>query len=539
MRLLLLGFLAWMMAIPCAEAEATADTVGAARGVVWTPPDRARPARAVLRQMHAAGITAIRLTRLPPDAALPTADTLGLRLFVDLPAAYLSADGLRERRASLRTAIDRVAQRASQHASLHAVGLATNADTRTEATCEELRWLARAVERRAQQVRTYYVTALPPRLDVCTGVPDRVLVDLRGAVDPQARWQQWGEHEARAGVGAVGAWVDPSAPRGLRVPHSADRQARFLENLLPALLQTAPVVFVSRWRDAPLQEVRHYGLHDATGRPRPSFDAVRGMYTGTQTVFALPTGTAPPPTTPRLVLIGLGLMAGLLLLYARQPGARMAAYRYVRSHSFYRDILREGRDVLPRVSAALVLYALGTLAIIVFVAGRGLEEMPALTPLLELLPPTARDALAAWMAHPVGAGSGTAAAVLLAGGLWMLVLVGVAQRYGRFTFGQALMLVAWPCWPSVPGLLAALVLPPASAAGTTLGILLAGTGLAFTALLVRTLRDYVSVTEAPAGLSIPLALLSPWGLALAGSALVAGIADVPLALLWALLRHAG
>jgi hypothetical protein len=488
--------------------------------------------------MKASGMTAARLTRPLPEAALPTADTLGLRLFVDLPAAYVTARMARGQQTRLIDAARALARLAKTHASLHAVGLVQNADTRDAEMCDLIdRWTG-ALRQHNASLQTYYVTAFPPDVDACATVPSRVLVDLRGSDAPLERWARWRQASAGAGVGAVGTWTAPDAAPGLHVPHSPERQARTLETLLPPLLAEAPVVFVSRWRDAPPEGPRRYGLHDASGRPRPALAVVQGLYTGAQTVFALPTGRSPEPPTTRVVLLGWGLIGMLLLLYARRPGAQRAAYRYVRAHPFYRDVLREGRDVLPVFSLALLVHALSTLGLVVYAVGRELAKMERITLLMESLPPGVREIVMAWLSVPAFAGVATAAILGGASALWMLTLTGVAQRYGRFTLRQALMLVAWPCWTAVPGLVVVLVLPSVAPVEITAFVLLAATALALCSTLGRVLRDYASVTAVPWPVAAALALPSPLVLLLLSGIGLALAASLSVRLLFALLWYA-
>ena len=199
-RLVCLGVaLAIVLGMPCTSAAQEAPTessapptvraASTARGVVWTPPSRARPAATLLRAMHESGITAVRLTRLVPEEVLPVADTLGLRLFVDVPAAYRSASALRDALPALQDDIERIGALAQRHPSLHAVGLAQNAATHQDATCDLLGTLAATVRRSAPaRLRSYYVTLFPPTHDRGTDRVDTVLVDLRGVDRPASRW---------------------------------------------------------------------------------------------------------------------------------------------------------------------------------------------------------------------------------------------------------------------------------------------------------------------------------------------------------------
>ena len=339
------------------------------------------------------------------------------------------------------------------------------------------------------------------------------------------------------GVGAIGTWVDPEAARGLEVPHSVDRQARFLETHLPPLLRTAPVVLVSRWRDARPLQPRRFGLHDAEGAMRPALRVVRGLYTGRQTTFALPTGEA-PSTSSHLVLMGWGVLVGMMLLYAQFPTVQRTAQRYFRAHVFYRDTVREGRDVLPGFSAALVAQALCTLGMTVYVVGQQAAAVPRSTWMLELTSGGVGDALATWLGAPWTAAGSVVALTATAGGVWIVLLSGIAQRYGRFSLGQALMLVAWPCWGALIGLLVVLILPTMATASWVIPSVLTGTVAASVAITFRIVRDYAAVTKVPPLVAGALALVSPLGGLMIGGSVVLWCADLPLALLWDVLTYA-
>lgn len=532
---LLVGLLIGWMPFSAHAASPTASTP--LRGVVWTPPDQARPAILQLQRMHDMGVTAVRLTRLLPDAALSTADTLGVRLFVDLPAAYHTASRLRARLPVLQEQIRRIAAASRSHPSLSAIGLAQNADTRHPATCDVIETLHRTVRQQSNdRLRTYYVTAFAPATDACTSIPNRILVDLRGVSHLNAHWEAWQDVAPAVGIGAVGTWVDPKAAVGLRVPFSAERHARFFEHWLPLLFDTAPVLFAYRWRDAEETEIRRYGLHTREGPPRPALEVVRGLYSGTQTTFAYPTGRATNEAPVDRLLLGWGLLAMLVLLYAQRSEVRRMVQRYIRAPAFYREGLREGRDTLPAFSTLLLLQAFITLALFIRIGGGLLHGLPAVTLVLEAMPPVLAKALGGWVEHPLAAGGLVVAPLLGASALWCGLLLGVAQHYGRFSIGQTLMLIAWPCWPAILGLLVALALPGDASPPVTLVSLALGAGTALPFLLLRILRDYASVTAVPFPLVLVMGALSPLGILVAAATGLGLATDVSFALLVALVR---
>ncbi|PSQ80558.1 MAG: hypothetical protein BRD46_03935, partial [Bacteroidetes bacterium QS_8_68_15] len=216
------------------------------RGVVWHPPaDEAQAVRA-LRRMRKAGVEAVRTPLIRREALLDAADTLRLRLFQDLPAAYLSAGELDEALPDLGWELERALLAARRHPSARHFGLLSRSDTSVPRVCEALAELSeRAEEQGPSGVRTYYETPFIEH-DRCTGAANLTLLDALNREDPQAllrRWQQARTDtttvpadSVRAGIGALGTWVDPSDD-GLRAPHSPASQARYFEEHLPLLLR--------------------------------------------------------------------------------------------------------------------------------------------------------------------------------------------------------------------------------------------------------------------------------------------------------------
>lgn len=538
------------------RAGAAPDTLrrpAVERGVVWTPPERTRPALHALGEMRRRGVTAVRATRFVDDpAVLARADTLGLRLYVDGPAAYRSAAALRDSLDALARHVDRVVAAARRHPSVYAVGLAQYADTSVPAACDVLRSLADRVRERAPGVQTYYVTPFDASVDRCAGAVDAVLVDLRDAADPWARWSRWrtgSDAAASVGVGALGTWVRPGAAVGLRVPHSPQRQARHLETALTAFLEATrpapPAVFVYRWSDrvpatAPMPNARRYGLLADDGTLRPAAEVVTGLFTGRQTVFAFPQGTPPAPPAPWRVLLGWAVVIAIALVYAQRPTFRRMAARYFVAHGFYRDALAEGREVMPDVSAMLWAVAAGAVGVVAAVSAQVAAPLPTTSLVLEALPAALQPTVAAWVEAPARFGLVAGAVTGGAMGVWMLLLVAVSRRWTPLTLGQALMLVAWPCWPAAGGLVAALVAatltgPPAAQALAVVG---AGGLVVSGAVVVRVARDYARVAGVPPVVAGAVALASPVGALLVATGTALTRHDVPLSLLWHLVTRA-
>ncbi|MFO8098769.1 MAG: hypothetical protein R6T83_04005 [Salinibacter sp.] len=525
-------------------APAPSDT--ARRGVVWHAPSDPTEAATTLDHIAATGADAVRLLHVPPDTVFARADALGLSLYVDLPVAHVSAAALSDSLRAAEPVLDRLTRRAARHDALRAIGLARHTDTTVPRACEILsRWSERIATE--SQLGTYYVTPFTHAADRCSGAVDRVLLDLQGHRTPVDRWHAWADHspaDARpsVGIGALGTWTQPGAASGLQVPHSAERQARYLETALPALFDAAPasppLVFVHRWRDGEpsLLSSRRYGLRTVAGTARPAARVVEGLFTGSQRVFAFPSGGGPTNTSYGLVLLGWMLAVVLGGLYAGRPFARRTVSRYFQAHGFYRDAIRTGRDLEPGATAVVLSAAVVALGLMGVSAARRAAAAPAAEWVLAAVPEGLRPALSFGITYPEGLGlvlGGTVLWLLL---LWATALALLARRTGSFSFSQGLMLVTWPCWPVFPGLpLALLAHHQSPVSGPVLCSVLGLAGLGAAAYFTtRVLTDYRAVTGLPWAAVGPMAVLSPpvLVLILAGGLVVAY--DVPLRFLWRL-----
>ena len=513
-------------------------------GLVWTPPSPPDSALAALNRIAATGATAVRLTHLPADTTATTiatrADSLGLRLYVDLPMADGSAPRPDEARPRADAPLDRLRSLASRHASITHVGLAQGASTIGSQHCDRLRRWTDRIHDASASLHTYYVTPFVPSADQCADAVDQPLLDLRGHPRPTDRWRAWREQVDSIGIGALGTWTRPTAPAGLRVPHSAERQARYLETTLSRLLDSTraapPVVFVARWQDddASLVPFRRYGLHDAAGTPRPAATVVRGLYSGTQHTFAFPDGSAPPGTYG-LVLMGWGLVAVLGLLYAGNLFVRETAVRYFAAPGFYRDALRDGREVSSGANGLLLALVGGSLGVAAARMAQLAAAQPETERVLAALPRVVGTALVPGLEHPALAGLAVGGGALVLLLLWTGAGVAIARLGTRFTVAQGLMLVTWPCWPALLASPLALATGPRAPLSPSLFalVLLGGSGLVLLSVTLRMLFDYWRVTDAPAWTLLPLVALSPIVL-VGASLLVAAQYGVSFSVLWRL-----
>ncbi len=500
------------------------------KGVVWAVPPSVEQAQDDLIRMHRAGVEAVRTGLVTDERLLALADTLGLRLFQELPLDYLPARLLADTLAHARRLLAEAWARSRNHPAARHFGLARRSDTADPAACAFFEALA-ALLPRDEGVQVYYVSAFP-RADRCRDTVDFVLYDGHDALSSVPLPLPFG-------LATLGAPVDPGAAPGLRRPYSPEAQARFLETHLTALLDAGagPVaVFVHRWRDAPAASPanpeppdpygRRYGLHDATGTPRPAFAVVAGLYTGRQRVFAFPAGQLPAPPVPWLPLTGWGLLALLALYYAQSPRARLMVPRYFLAHTFYGEALREGRDVLPLGSTLLLMAAATAVGMVTALVAETYRTSAAALALLHTLPPGLRAVATGLLLHPW-------MALLLTGSLYVLVLslwasvIALTTRRRRLTPAQVFMLVAWPRWSFLLLMLAAMVTASLPAEARPLPLLLAVTLALMLGALIRTVIDYARITRPtplllatvilthPLVLSLPLAALAlslfgPW-----------------------------
>lgn len=515
-------------------------------GVVWAAPSSPDSALQDLERIHASGATGVRVTHVPEtDTVLSRADSLDLRLFVDLPVTAVSASALHDSIEAHRQALERIETQARRHSSVKYVGLAQHVDTTVPEACSVLRQWTKRLHEGGAQLQTYYVTSFPASTDRCAGAVDLPLLDTRGRSDAAQQWQEWTSDNGRAGLGALGTWVRPGAPSGLRVPHSPEHQARHLEDAFSELLDTLrarpPAVFVHRWQDQSTSTLpsRHYGLYDGTDVPRPAADVVEGFYTGTQRVFAFTAGSSPSGGPYGLIVLGWALVAILGVLYTQNPFFRQTATRYFVAHGFYRDAIRRGRNVAPGVNILLFGVVGTALGMCGALWARAAASQPLTEQLLDALPPAIRTVAATGILHPSLSGVVIGGLSMLVLGAWILLLVLVARTTSRFSVAQGLMLVVWPCWPVLLAMILGLLATSQPPFSTKLlaGVVLAG-GMGVTLLMtLRVLRDYSRVTKLPLPVILILFLPSPFVLVGAALAYLVVQYDPPLTLLWHLISR--
>ena len=499
------------------------------KGLVWTVPSDLNQAEAELLEMHRLGVEAIRTGLVLQERLLTLADTLGLHFFQALPLDNLSAGALNDTLGYARRVLELAIERARNHPSARHFGLARRSDTSDPPACAFFQQLAERVHRLPNS-RAYYLTAFI-EADRCAGAVDFVLLDALNASDPAALLRRWQAAQASApgpaGIGALGLWVRSNAGTGLRDPHAPETQARYLETHLASLLADTTglplrAVFVYRRRDiraaapSPARDLarpyqQSYGLYAFDGARRPAYEVVRGFYTGTQTVFAFPAGTTPVPAIPWTLLFGWLVFILIAGCYAFSPRFRDTVPRYFLAHGFYRESIREGREVLLGSSVVLLI----AMALCVGVLGslflETVRREAAFQFLLGVVPEPVQIVGVALLAQPW-------MLVLLLGSfyalglaLWTSLLSFASRRRQPLIPGQALMVVLWARWPSpllMAGAMVVPTLPESQAVGGML--LLAGAWvLATLSAIGRTLRDYAAITACSPYLVVAMAFANP------------------------------
>jgi hypothetical protein len=231
-------------------------------------------------------------------------------------------------------------------------------------------------------------------------------------------------------------------------------------------------------------------------------------------------------------------VALLGLAYVGSLFVRQTVVRYFTAPGFYRDALRDGRDLSPGTNSLLLGIIAASLGVGMARAAQLASAHPDTMHLLAALPRSLQAVLAQGIEHPALAG-------LVAGGgglgilcLWMGGLVLAARLDTQFSLAQGVVLVTWPCWPVLVALPVALATGPEAPLSSRLSalVVLGGSTVALVSVSLRVLHDFWRTTEAPAWTLLPLFALSP--LALTGiGLLVAAQAGVPFRFLWHLVVY--
>jgi hypothetical protein len=501
--------------------------------------------------MKAVGITAVRTGPVTDPELLALADSLGIVMYRELPLRALTTDEMLARTAEADSLI-RLMLGSPAAVRAGPIGLLRHSDTDAEAACEWIAGRRRTVIERseamgaASPVPAYYVS-LFDRPDACADRVDFVLLDVLSEPDPvlaAAAWRR--DSPVPVGLGLVGISVGRHAVapvgsarrvgRGLAAtydlsPGSAEpriesfMQARYLERALSDIPgSTFRAVFVYRWRD--VEPARRgaddlmpsgagdlsltgpaagFGLYDVDYNPRPALQVVRGFYTGERNVFVFPTALRSPVNASWFTLAGWGLILVLVVVYSTSPLMRMMVPRYFLSHGFYRNAVREAREVLPLTSTALMTVIgliagmIGALIVTTF------AESDVVRLLLARLPSGVHAGVLALIRAPVIMTVLLGSLYLLLTALWITIWLIIVRQRAPLLPSQALMLAVWPRW-ALPVLLpAAMVIDRTGPIERPIGVIILAVFwiLAEFQASVRTTLDLSRVT----GVGGPIAFL--------------------------------
>lgn len=474
--------------------------------------------------MKRIGVEAIRTPLIQDERLYQISDSLGLILFQDLPFEYLSTIQLTASLDEGKRTLEAALSIAFRYSSARHFGLTSFSNTSAEASClfiDELVKLARA--RYGDRYRFYYSTYFIEQ-ELCSDSVDVVLLDVLNDSDLSEKEVRWANAHPNTpmGLANLGTWIRSSLPddtgeEGYLLEQSSIYQARFLENTLNEVLinnrgPSSEVVFVYRWRDKRIsypspahnlsQPYRHpYGLQASNNEPRQSYKVVQGFYREDQQVFAFQAGK---PAASQRQWVTLFIWLNLLILsiaYAYFPRFRLMARRYFTAHGFFREAIREGRELLigPNILIFIVLSsAFGLCSIVILDIFR---KTDAFSLLLRWLPESVSFTIVVLLAQPLllfVVVSGTYGLLL---SFWTSALSAISTR-SKWTLlpGQAFMLVLWSQWPLLLAMIGAgVVNTMAQPQLANMAFLLSVALLIFIATgMLFTLRDYWFISKSNA-----------------------------------------
>lgn len=477
-------------------------------GVEWVAPGDFVDAAGDLLEMAEVGFRAVRMPPVFDRGFLELADSLGLTLYEELPLAGLSVRELLQSSALADSILTLILEKGRGFDSAGPIGITRMSDTRSAGACAEIHRLATRIR---QAGRLAYYTSAFGAADTCADQVDFVLFDLLGDPDPQDTLN--GIIEKQTATGIVGLGVPVTEPSsGWNVPGSPEAQARFMEEVLVKVLHSdLERVFVYRWRDAERRGLevpdpwgKAYGLYTSNSDPRPALQIVRGILLGIQDTFAIEPGEIPERQQPWFPLLGWMMLSLTALLYAGNPRFRSMIPRYFFAHGFFRNAVREAREVLPLTSTAILTVTGLSVGLIASYVITSLQDTALVLHMYRLLGAPMREALTAIMGAPFVLVVLIGSVTLLSTSLWMGVWMAVTGRRARLLPSQALMLASWPRWQVLVLLPIAMVLESVgSVPGWTVIVL--GAAWLMTALwaTVRTSWDLAQITHVP----YPVAIL--------------------------------
>lgn len=386
--------------------------------------------------MQQSGITAARISFIEDPQLFRDAAHVGIRLFVDLPIAWLPAFSLPDTLLHAERLLTQLAALADA-TSTPAVGLTSFVDTSDPRSCEPI--LQLSTRARDLGFITYYRTPFIQN-DACAHTVDFVLIDILDDAIPQTIGAWYSVHNTPIGLNVLLTDVS-STQGGYRAPGSAASQARFLERTLNEIsdqIPRLPVLFIDTWER----------LHARDGSPYLTQEVLAGFYTGRQTVFAIDAGEHREPLS-FLNIVGWVTAFILALLLGMAPRFRQLFPDYFTRHGHYREIVQRNAGLEP-------LATLGTVVTLALSAGIAFTSITMLAQPLGILDAT----MARWphqasevVRHIISRPAALILLVSLLYGLWILVnmLWMALIAGGRYQIRplQASILAVFSRWPLV------------------------------------------------------------------------------------------
>jgi hypothetical protein len=423
-----------------------------AKGVVWEIPEDYQEAAQDLLEMKLMGVNAVRTGLLFDSGLLSIADSLGLVIYRELPFFGLSGRSISDSLAVSDSLVGLLLDSGRGHPSAGPIGLVRNSDTSTPVACQALKDRSSTIH--AAGARSYYVTQFIES-DACSASVDFVLLDALDNERPDEVLARWSEaHPGPAGLARIGTSVVPGSPTGSLIKGSPQYQARFLENVFGRLSTAAPTrVFIHRWKDEtkniaqlPDPYGRKYGLYNRAKDPRPALYVTRGVYLGIQDTFVFEKGELVERPLHWFTLTGWILLTMMAVIYAGSPRFRSIIPRYFFAHGFYRNAVREAREVLPLTSTAILTITGLSIGLIATHVITALRETALVHHLFSLMDSGMRTSLSLVLDAPFVLAILMGSGALLSMAMWMALWITASGRRSPLYPSQALMLAVWPRW---------------------------------------------------------------------------------------------
>lgn len=486
------------------------------KGVVWEIPSDYQEAAQDMLEMKLMGVNMVRTGLVFDSRLLSLADSVGLTFYQELPFYGLSARSLADSLAISDSLISVILARGRGHRSAGPIGLARNSDTTSQVACAEIRRLSSLT--RASGTQSYYVTNFIES-DLCSSDVDFVLIDALDVERPERLLSRWrATHLTPAGFARVGTNVMVGREAGTRISGSPEHQARFLEDVFARLQDTeVPFVFVHRWKDEatsihqiPDPYGRNYGLYNLDRDPRPALYVLRGVYLEKQDTFVFERGTTPLRPLNWYALVGWVLLSMMAIIYAGSPRFRSIIPRYFFAHGFYRNAVREAREVLPLTSTAILTITGLSIGLIATHVITSVRDSRLVLHLFAMMDAPLRSSLTLVLDAPFVLAILMGSKALISMSLWMGLWIMASGRRSPLYPSQALMLAVWPRWQVLFILPVAMTFESVAPVPIWASLILGGTWIscAYWAT-IRTAFDLYRVARIGPGMAVLIWLFNP------------------------------